>query len=176
MAGKADFTEQEWDDLQEGVTGAGMLVSAAHRDFTDSFGEASFIAKQLAAHRTKREPAHPRPLLDPWHRLRLDCVPRRSHGGNHQGAWWCRRCTPREGAGRARGLSPPGARRCDCGGRGKGWRPGRRDRSDRTDQERARRLDRDIPRRPVMSEARTPEEEIVEKDLAYFRGGRPRRG
>jgi hypothetical protein len=51
MAGKADFTEQEWEDLQQGVTGAGMLVSAAHRDFTDSFGEASSIAKQLAVHR-----------------------------------------------------------------------------------------------------------------------------
>jgi hypothetical protein len=51
MAGKADFTEQEWEDLQQGVTGAGMLVSTAHRDFTDSFGEASSIAKQLAAHR-----------------------------------------------------------------------------------------------------------------------------
>jgi tellurite resistance protein len=28
-----------------------MLVSTAHRDFTDSFGEASTVAKQLAAHR-----------------------------------------------------------------------------------------------------------------------------
>jgi hypothetical protein len=51
MAGKADFTEQEWEDLQQGVAGAGLLVSTAHRDFTDSFGEASSIAKQLAAHR-----------------------------------------------------------------------------------------------------------------------------
>jgi len=51
MAGKADFTEQEWEDLQQGVTGAGLLVSTAHRDFTDSFGEASSIANQLAAHR-----------------------------------------------------------------------------------------------------------------------------
>ena len=51
MAGKTDFTEDEWKDLQQGVTGAGMLVSAAHRDFTDSFGEASTVAKQLAAHR-----------------------------------------------------------------------------------------------------------------------------
>jgi tellurite resistance protein len=51
MAGKADFTEEEWNDLQQGVTGAGLLVSAAHRDFTDSFGEASAVAKQLAAHR-----------------------------------------------------------------------------------------------------------------------------
>ena len=51
MAGKTDFTEDEWKDLQQGVTGAGMLVSTAHRDFTDSFGEASAVAKQLAAHR-----------------------------------------------------------------------------------------------------------------------------
>jgi tellurite resistance protein len=51
MAGKADFTEDEWKELQRGVTGAGMLVSTAHRDFTDSFGEASTVAKQLAAHR-----------------------------------------------------------------------------------------------------------------------------
>jgi tellurite resistance protein len=51
MAGKADFTEDEWKELQQGVTGAGMLVSAAHRDFTDSFGEATTVAKQLAAHR-----------------------------------------------------------------------------------------------------------------------------
>ena len=51
MAGKADFTEDEWNELQQGVTGAGLLVSTAHRDFTDSFGEASTVAKQLAAHR-----------------------------------------------------------------------------------------------------------------------------
>jgi len=51
MAGKADFTENEWKELQQGVTGAGLLVSAAHRDFTDSFGEAKAVAKDLAAHR-----------------------------------------------------------------------------------------------------------------------------
>jgi tellurite resistance protein len=51
MAVKTDFTEDEWKDLQQGVTGAGLLVSSAHRDFTDSFGEASAVAKQLAAHR-----------------------------------------------------------------------------------------------------------------------------
>ena len=51
MAGRADFTEDEWKELQLGVTGAGLLVSTAHRDFTDSFGEASTVAKQLAAHR-----------------------------------------------------------------------------------------------------------------------------
>ena len=51
MAGKTDFTEDEWKELQQGVTGAGLLVSTAHRDFTDSFGEAKAVASQLAAHR-----------------------------------------------------------------------------------------------------------------------------
>ena len=51
MAGKTDFTEDEWKNLQRGVTGAGLLVSTAHRDFTDTFAEASAVAKQLAAHR-----------------------------------------------------------------------------------------------------------------------------
>ena len=51
MAGKTDFTSEEWEALQKGVTGAGMLVSVAHRDFTDSFGEAKAIAHDLAAHR-----------------------------------------------------------------------------------------------------------------------------
>jgi tellurite resistance protein len=51
MAGKADFTGEEWTELEQGVTGAGLLVSAAHRDFTDALGEASTVVKQLAAHR-----------------------------------------------------------------------------------------------------------------------------
>jgi len=50
MAGKDAFTETEWKTLQQGLTGAGMLVSAADRDFTDSFGEASALAKELLAH------------------------------------------------------------------------------------------------------------------------------
>jgi hypothetical protein len=49
VATKADFTEEEWKALQKGVTGAGMLVSVGDRDFTDSFGEASALAKTLAA-------------------------------------------------------------------------------------------------------------------------------
>ncbi len=52
MAGKSDFTEQEWEALQKGVTGAGMLVSVAHRDFTDSFGEAKAIAKDIASNQS----------------------------------------------------------------------------------------------------------------------------
>jgi hypothetical protein len=51
MAQKSDFTEDEWHELRRGVTGAGMLVSIGHRDFTDSFGEASALAKQLVEER-----------------------------------------------------------------------------------------------------------------------------
>ena len=55
MATKADFTEEEWKTLQKGVTGAGLLVSAGDRDFTDSFGEATALAKYLGAQREKSE-------------------------------------------------------------------------------------------------------------------------
>ena len=51
MATKADFSEAEWNAMEKGVTGAGMLVSVSDRDFTDSFGEASALAKALAAQR-----------------------------------------------------------------------------------------------------------------------------
>ena len=51
MATKADFTEDEFETLQRGVTGAGMYVSLADADFTDSFGEAKALAKFLASQR-----------------------------------------------------------------------------------------------------------------------------
>lgn len=55
MATKADFTEEEWKTLQKGVTGAGLLVSSGDRDFTDSFGEATALAKYLGGQREKSE-------------------------------------------------------------------------------------------------------------------------
>jgi hypothetical protein len=48
MATRQDFTEEEWDALQKGLTGSGMLVSVSDRDLTDTFGEASALAKYLA--------------------------------------------------------------------------------------------------------------------------------
>lgn len=51
MATKADFSEEEWKTMQRGVTGAGMLVSVSDRDLTDSFGEASALAKSLGRQR-----------------------------------------------------------------------------------------------------------------------------
>ena len=55
MATKADFSEDEWHALQRGVTGAGMLVSVSDADFTDSFGEASALAKFLGEQRRTNE-------------------------------------------------------------------------------------------------------------------------
>ena len=47
MAKKSDFTEEEWDQLRKGATGAGLLVSTSDRSFFDSFKEAGSLAKQL---------------------------------------------------------------------------------------------------------------------------------
>lgn len=55
MATKSDFTEDEWRAMQKGVTGAGMLASISDPDFTDSFGEASALAKYLAEQRATNE-------------------------------------------------------------------------------------------------------------------------
>lgn len=52
MAQKSDFTEQEWEQLRKGVTGAGMLVAVSDRSFFDSFREAGSLAKYLAEGRS----------------------------------------------------------------------------------------------------------------------------
>ena len=52
---RSDFTDDEWKAMQKGVTGAGVLVSVEDRDFTDSFGEATALAKHLAAQRETNE-------------------------------------------------------------------------------------------------------------------------
>jgi hypothetical protein len=53
MAGKADFTEQEWETMQKGVTGAAALVSLADRGFFDTFKEAGALTKHLSQAREK---------------------------------------------------------------------------------------------------------------------------
>lgn len=52
MAQKSDFTEEEWEQLRKGATGAGLLVSASDRSFFDSFKEAGSLAKHLAGGRS----------------------------------------------------------------------------------------------------------------------------
>lgn len=51
MATRADFTDDEWESMKKGVTGAGMLVSIGDRDFTDTFGEVGALAKRLTEER-----------------------------------------------------------------------------------------------------------------------------
>jgi hypothetical protein len=66
MATKADFSEEEWETLQKGVTGGGLLVAVSDPGFFDSFKEAGAIAKHLAEAQQKssseliREIAHTR--------------------------------------------------------------------------------------------------------------------
>jgi hypothetical protein len=49
MAKKSDFTEQEWESLHKGVTGAGLLVSLSDKSFFDTFKEAGALGKHVAA-------------------------------------------------------------------------------------------------------------------------------
>jgi hypothetical protein len=51
MATRADFTEDEWETMRKGVTGAGVLVSIGDRDFTDTFGEVGALTKRLSEER-----------------------------------------------------------------------------------------------------------------------------
>jgi hypothetical protein len=48
MAKKSDFTEQEWEALQKGVVGSGLLVSLGDRSFFDTFKEAGALGKHVA--------------------------------------------------------------------------------------------------------------------------------
>ena len=53
MAKKEDFTEQEWESLQKGVTGGALLVSVSDRSFFDTFKEAGAVGKHVAQAKQK---------------------------------------------------------------------------------------------------------------------------
>jgi hypothetical protein len=48
MTTKTEFTQEEWEALQKGVTGAGFLMAVSDRSFFDSFKEAGALARHLA--------------------------------------------------------------------------------------------------------------------------------
>jgi hypothetical protein len=48
MATKADFTEPEWNAMQGGLTGAGLLVAVSEPGFFETFKEANALAKHLS--------------------------------------------------------------------------------------------------------------------------------
>jgi hypothetical protein len=64
MAKKADFTEQEWESLQKGVVGAGLLVSLSDRSFFDTFKEAGALGKHVAHARQSSSSGLIRELAD----------------------------------------------------------------------------------------------------------------
>ena len=64
MATKSDFTEQEWEALQKGVTGAGLLVSLSDRSFFDTFKEAGALGKHVAGAKQKNTSELVRQLAD----------------------------------------------------------------------------------------------------------------
>lgn len=64
MTKRSDFTEQEWETLQKGVTGAGLLVSLSDRSFFDSFKEAGALAKHVANAKQKHSSELVRELAD----------------------------------------------------------------------------------------------------------------
>jgi hypothetical protein len=55
VATKTAFTEQEWEALQKGVTGAGFLVAMSDRSFFDSFKEAGALARHMNEARQSAE-------------------------------------------------------------------------------------------------------------------------
>lgn len=64
MTGKADFTEQEWETLQKGVKGAGLLVSLSDKGVFDTIKEAGALAKHLARAREDHDNDLVRELSD----------------------------------------------------------------------------------------------------------------
>lgn len=64
MAKKSDFTEQEWEALQKGVVGAGLLVSLSDRSFFDTFKEAGALGKHVAGAKQSTQSELIRELAD----------------------------------------------------------------------------------------------------------------
>ena len=64
MAGKSDFTAEEWEEMQKGVAGAALLVSVSDRSFFDTFKEAGALGQHLARARQNSTSKLVRELAD----------------------------------------------------------------------------------------------------------------
>jgi hypothetical protein len=64
MATKDDFTEQEFETLQKGVTGTGLLVAVSDRGFFDTFKESAALAKHVAAAKKESQSELVRAIAD----------------------------------------------------------------------------------------------------------------
>jgi hypothetical protein len=49
VAARSDFTDDEWQALESGITGAGMYVALVDRGFFDNFKEANALAQHVRA-------------------------------------------------------------------------------------------------------------------------------
>jgi hypothetical protein len=64
MTTKTEFTQEEWEALQKGVTGAGFLMAVSDRSFFDSFKEAGALARHLGEARKSASSALIRELAE----------------------------------------------------------------------------------------------------------------
>ena len=141
MATKDDFTEEEWETLQKGVTGAGFWMTIADRGFFDTFKESSAMAKHLAGARQNSESTLVRDLGDTkgtgfgWR-----SSPEEIAGETIAALQDAQQILETQGAGRAPGVSRVRARGGGVGRQGRRGRRGRRGGDARADQSRARRL------------------------------------
>jgi hypothetical protein len=55
MTTRTDFTQEEWEALEKGVTGAGFMVAISDRSFFDTFKEAGALGKHLGYARQSAE-------------------------------------------------------------------------------------------------------------------------
>ena len=55
MTGRGDYTEDEWNTLHRGLTGAGMWVAVSEKGFTSTFKETGAIASFLAHQASEAE-------------------------------------------------------------------------------------------------------------------------
>ena len=53
MASRTDFTDEEWNTLHRGLTGAGMWVAVSEHGFTSTFKETGAMASFLAHQATE---------------------------------------------------------------------------------------------------------------------------
>ncbi len=103
------FTEREWETLQKGVTGAGMLVALSDRGFLHTFKEAGALAKHVGSARKNTTSELVRELAD-TRGTGFGITPRRQTSRPSRRKPYARR-RPRSGQ-RPRTSSTPIARSC----------------------------------------------------------------
>ena len=120
MASKTDFSEQEWDQLRKGATGAGMLVAVSDRSFLDSFKEAGLAREASREQPVRRQRADPRALERARNGVRPDHLAAGDRIGDARGS--CGRRSRRSS--RRRPLtSRPTRRSCSSSRRASARRP-----------------------------------------------------